>query len=90
MTTPTKTPSYRTGKICYIEIPATDIRESAEFYERSFGWQSRLRASTTADLSGRDELRSPGSRRREPTTHFRQCRRALLSAIQGRHLESAV
>ena len=43
MTTPTKAPSYRTGKICYIEIPATDIRESAEFYERSFGWQSRQR-----------------------------------------------
>jgi predicted enzyme related to lactoylglutathione lyase len=39
----TEQPSYRTGKICYIEIPATDIRESAEFYERSFGWKSRQR-----------------------------------------------
>src|SRR5712691_12596146 len=39
----TEQPSYRTGKICYIEIPATDIRESAEFYQRSFGWKSRQR-----------------------------------------------
>jgi predicted enzyme related to lactoylglutathione lyase len=34
---------YRTGKICYIEIPATNIRQSAEFYQRAFGWQIRQR-----------------------------------------------
>jgi uncharacterized protein len=43
MTTPTSTPTYRTGKICYIEIPATDIQQSAEFYQRAFGWQTRQR-----------------------------------------------
>jgi predicted enzyme related to lactoylglutathione lyase len=43
MTASTEGPSYRTGKICYIEIPATDIRQSAEFYERAFGWQTRQR-----------------------------------------------
>ena len=31
------------GKICYIEIPATDIQRSAEFYKRIFGWQIRRR-----------------------------------------------
>src|SRR5260370_39723715 len=36
-------PTYRTGKICYIEIPATDIQQSAEFYQRAFGWQIRKR-----------------------------------------------
>jgi predicted enzyme related to lactoylglutathione lyase len=36
-------PKYRTGKICYIEIPATDIRQSAQFYQRAFGWQIRER-----------------------------------------------
>jgi predicted enzyme related to lactoylglutathione lyase len=36
-------PSYRTGKICYIEIPATDVEVSAEFYRRAFGWQTRQR-----------------------------------------------
>jgi predicted enzyme related to lactoylglutathione lyase len=36
-------PTYRTGKICYIEIPATNVEESAEFYRRAFGWQTRQR-----------------------------------------------
>jgi uncharacterized protein len=43
MTTPASTPSYRTGKICYIEIPAKDIQQSAEFYQRAFGWHTRRR-----------------------------------------------
>jgi predicted enzyme related to lactoylglutathione lyase len=43
MSTQTRPPTYRTGKICYLEIPATDIRQSAEFYQRAFGWQIRQR-----------------------------------------------
>lgn len=39
MTTPT--PNYRTGKICYIEIPAIDVAESAQFYQQVFGWHTR-------------------------------------------------
>jgi len=35
------TPYYRTGKICYVEIPAIDAGQSAAFYERAFGWQIR-------------------------------------------------
>jgi predicted enzyme related to lactoylglutathione lyase len=31
------------GKICYIEIPATDIGRSSEFYQKVFGWQIRRR-----------------------------------------------
>jgi uncharacterized protein len=47
------------GKICYIEIPATDIQRSAEFYEKVFGWQTRKRGDgntafddTTGQVSG--------------------------------------
>ena len=43
MTTLEEPPLYRTGKICYIEIPATNVIESAEFYKRAFGWQTRQR-----------------------------------------------
>jgi predicted enzyme related to lactoylglutathione lyase len=43
MSTTIKAPTYRTGKICYIEIPATDVEQSAEFYRRAFGWQTRQR-----------------------------------------------
>jgi predicted enzyme related to lactoylglutathione lyase len=31
------------GKICYVEIPATNIEESANFYAKVFGWQIKKR-----------------------------------------------
>lgn len=37
-------PTLANGKICYIEIRANDIRRSAEFYERVFGWKIRQRS----------------------------------------------
>ena len=36
-------PTFSNGKICYIEIPATDIARSSEFYGRVFGWNIRKR-----------------------------------------------
>lgn len=36
-------PKYGNGKICYIEIPATDVARSAAFYEAAFGWSIRKR-----------------------------------------------
>jgi predicted enzyme related to lactoylglutathione lyase len=37
------TPTLGTGKICYIEMPASDIQRSAKFYEQVFGWRTRRR-----------------------------------------------
>jgi uncharacterized protein len=37
-------PLPRSGKICYLEIPATDIEVSARFYREVFGWQTRQRS----------------------------------------------
>jgi len=52
-------PTLANGKICYIEIPATDIRRSAEFYRNAFGWRIRQRGDgatafddTTGEVSG--------------------------------------
>lgn len=36
-------PHYRSGKICYVEIPATDVAQSSAFYQRAFGWEVRQR-----------------------------------------------
>lgn len=36
-------PTLGNGKICYLQIPATDIARSAEFYESVFGWNIRQR-----------------------------------------------
>jgi predicted enzyme related to lactoylglutathione lyase len=30
-------PSNTNGKICYVELPATDIKRSAEFYQKTAG-----------------------------------------------------
>jgi uncharacterized protein len=36
-------PEYANGKICYVEIPATDIEKSRAFYVSVFGWKTRTR-----------------------------------------------
>ena len=47
------------GKICYLELPATDVSRSADFYAKVFGWKSRRRGDgalafddTTGQVSG--------------------------------------
>jgi predicted enzyme related to lactoylglutathione lyase len=41
-------PTYGNGKICYVEIPATDIARSIEFYQAVFGWNVRRRGDGQA------------------------------------------
>lgn len=36
-------PTFANGKICYIELPAGNIEESAVFYNKVFGWNIRKR-----------------------------------------------
>ena len=36
-------PTFANGKICYIEMPATDIAKTSEFYKQVFGWNIRER-----------------------------------------------
>ena len=52
-------PKSTNGKICYVEMPAADVRRSAEFYEAVFGWNVRRRGDgatafddTTGEVSG--------------------------------------
>lgn len=39
-------PTLANGKICYIEMPATDVARSAEFYKRVFGRNIRKRGDS--------------------------------------------
>jgi predicted enzyme related to lactoylglutathione lyase len=60
------------GKICYLEIPATDVEASAGFYSSVFAWTVRVRGDgakafndTTGAVSGswvvgRPPAREPG------------------------------
>src|SRR4051794_35944074 len=36
-------PDWRTGKICYVELPSPDPVASAGFYRHVFGWEIRSR-----------------------------------------------
>jgi uncharacterized protein len=52
-------PTFGNGKICYLEMPATDIARSSEFYKQVFGWNIRKRGDgaiafddTTGEVSG--------------------------------------
>ena len=52
-------PTLANGKVCYIEIPARDIRLSADFYANVFGWRIRQRGDghtafddATGEVSG--------------------------------------
>jgi uncharacterized protein len=39
----TKPPTIGNGKICFLQIPTTDIGRSADFYKSVFGWSIRQR-----------------------------------------------
>ena len=52
-------PTVANGKICYVEIPASDVQRSAAFYKAVFGWRLRQRGDghtafddTTGGVSG--------------------------------------
>ncbi|MDQ6759417.1 MAG: VOC family protein [Acidobacteriota bacterium] len=52
-------PTPKNGKICYLELPATDIVRSSDFYRSVFDWNIRQRGDgstafddTTGQVSG--------------------------------------
>jgi hypothetical protein len=52
-------PTLANGKICYVEMPASDTARSSEFYKQVFGWNIRKRGDgsisfddTTGEVSG--------------------------------------
>ena len=61
-------PTTGNGKICYIEMPATDIARSADFYRKTFGWKVRRRGDgstafddTVGEVSGTWVLGRPAA-----------------------------
>src|SRR4051812_26738871 len=62
-------PSFANGKICYIEIPATDPAQSSDFYARAFGWKSRQRGDgSLAFDDGVGEVSGTWVKGRPPST----------------------
>ena len=62
-------PTLANGKICYIEMPASDVHRSAEFYEKVFGWRIRRRNDgSIAFDDGVGEVSGTWVRGRPPAT----------------------
>ena len=62
-------PKFANGKICYIEIPATDIQCSSKFYQAVFGWTIRQRGDgSTAFDDGVGEVSGAWILGRPPAT----------------------
>jgi predicted enzyme related to lactoylglutathione lyase len=50
-------PTLGSGKICYLEIPARNVQESARFYQDALGWAVRRRGDgATAFDDGVNEV----------------------------------
>ena len=63
-----KQPTIGNGKICYLEIPATDIAVSVNFYKKVFGWNIRTRGDgATAFDDGVGEVSGSWVLNRKPS-----------------------
>ena len=61
-------PKFANGKICYIEMPTTDVKRSADFYAKVFGWMIRQRGDgSTAFDDGVGEVSGAWVKGRPPS-----------------------
>jgi len=64
-----KHPTIGNGKVCYIEMPAADIKASESFYQSVFGWSIRTRGDgSVAFDDGVGEVSGTWVRDRPPMT----------------------
>ena len=62
-------PTFANGKICYLEIPSSDVQRSVRFYESVFGWNVRKRNDgSVAFDDGAGEVSGTWVKGREPFT----------------------
>ena len=62
-------PTTGHGKICYVEIPATDVNASSSFYQDVFGWHIRKRGDGSVSFDdGVGEVSGTWVTKRKPAT----------------------
>lgn len=81
-----KQPTHGNGKICYVEIPAHDIAESAAFYKQIFGWTIRTKSDgSTAFDDGINEVSGTWILGRKPSVEP-----GLLLSVMVDHIEETI
>src|SRR5688500_19671993 len=67
-------PTFGNGKICYIEIPATDIEKSSAFYRDVFEWKINTREDGTVSFDDSVcEVSGSWVTGRQPQAHMGIC-----------------
>ena len=62
-------PTTGNGKICYVEIPAIDVKVSSSFYKDVFGWHIRERGDGSVSFDdGVGEVSGTWVTKRKPAT----------------------
>jgi predicted enzyme related to lactoylglutathione lyase len=82
----TNGPTLGNGKICYIQIPAISIKESAAFYQKMFGWKARKRPDgSVAFDDGIGEVSGTWVLGRKPATE-----QGLVVSIMADNVEETI
>jgi uncharacterized protein len=64
-------PTIGNGKICYIELPSHNVKESSDFYQSVFGWDVRRRGDgTTAFDDGVGQVSGTWRTDRNPSSEI--------------------
>ena len=62
-------PISKNGKICYLEIPTSDIPRSVKFYQKVFGWKTRKRGDGATAFDDGVEVSGAWVTGRPPSTN---------------------
>jgi len=79
-----KQPTIGNGKICYVELPSRDIKESSTFYNNVFGWNIRTRDDGTVSFDdGVNEVSGAWRIDRKPSTEIGMLIHILVEDIEA-------
>ena len=79
-----KQPTFGNGKICYVELPSRDIKESSSFYNNVFGWNIRTRDDGTVSFDdGVNEVSGTWRIDRKPSTEIGMLLHIMVEDIEA-------
>jgi len=79
-----KQPTFGNGKICYVELPSKNIKESSTFYNNVFGWNIRTRDDGTVSFDdGVNEVSGTWRIDRKPSTEIGMLLHIMVEDIEA-------
>ena len=77
-------PTFGNGKICYVELPSKNIKESSTFYNNVFGWNIRTRDDGTVSFDdGVNEVSGTWRIDRKPSTEIGMLLHIMVEDIEA-------